>query len=471
MSSSFCNKILKKCIDKLGENKLVDKLYELHKEISLIDEAISVSDLNRLAKALLENNMPICWIKGEVSGLRTYTHLYFDLKDEGAKVSCVLFALSKNNLDFKLENGQKIEVRGRITIYPQNGSYQINVERIRKIGVGELWEAYHLLISKLQKDGLFELKFKKSLPLFPRKIGVITSKEGAVIRDVITTLKRRMSNIPIVIYHTSVQGSEAAMQITNAIRCANRRNEVDVLIVCRGGGSQEDLWCFNEEVVAREVFDSHIPIISAVGHETDTTIIDFVADLRAATPTAAAELVAKSRIQWLTEVTKLQHQLNNKFSNILNLKAQYLDLLNTKLRLLSPLNQLYRKMALITKFKVSLNDGFKKNILDKQLRLKLLASKLYCYKINTKTYYSKVECLNEELHIVIGSKISHYKRKLEFLSRELMLLNPKNILNRGYSIVQNTLGEVIYNNEVVEYNEELKVILAQGELKVKVVQD
>ncbi len=269
------------------------------------EESISVSQLNKLAKTLLENNMPIIWIKGEISGIRTYSHVYFDLKDEGAKVSCVVFAGLLKLIDFKLENGQQIEVRGKVTIYPQNGSYQINVERIRKVGMGELWEAYNRLLNKLKLEGLFDQQYKQKIPIFPKSIGVITSSVGAVIRDVVTTLKRRMPNIPIIVYHTAVQGTDAGMQIARAIKNANKRNEVEVLIVCRGGGSMEDLWCFNEEVVAREVFISKIPIISAVGHETDTTIIDFVADLRAPTPTAAAELVAKSKVEWDSLLTNL----------------------------------------------------------------------------------------------------------------------------------------------------------------------
>ena len=254
------------------------------KNYNIKDDTITVTQLNKLAKTLLENNMPVCWISGEISGVKTYSHIYFDLKDDAAKISCVMFASVLPLLDFKLENGLKVEIRGKVTIYPQNGSYQINVERIRRIGLGELWEAYNRLLVKLRTEGLFDSKNKKPIPVFPKSIGVVTSKEGAVIRDVITTLRRRMPNIPIVVYHTAVQGQDAAMQITKAIRTANIRAEVDVLIVCRGGGSMEDLWCFNEEVVVREVFASHIPIISAIGHETDTTIIDFVSDLAVSYP-------------------------------------------------------------------------------------------------------------------------------------------------------------------------------------------
>ncbi|MBY0380113.1 MAG: exodeoxyribonuclease VII large subunit, partial [Burkholderiales bacterium] len=316
------------------------------------EETITVSQLNKLAKTLLETNMPVCWISGEISGVKAYSHVYFDLKDESAKISCVIFAGNVANIDFKLENGAKVEVRGRVTIYPQNGSYQINIERIRKLGKGDLWEAYNHLVVKLKEEGLFDAKYKKPIPVFPQSIGVITSKEGAVIRDVITTLRRRMPNIPIVVYHTAVQGQDAAMQISKAIRQANKCNDVDVLIVCRGGGSQEDLWCFNEEVVAREVFASYIPVISAIGHETDTTIIDFVADLRAPTPTAAAELVAKGQKEWQMIIDKLHYQLLYKLEYIMNNRKQSLDLYYRQLRVLNPINQLRERRLKV----LSLND-------------------------------------------------------------------------------------------------------------------
>lgn len=399
----------------------VDKLPGIDPLAVLESESISVSQLNKLAKALLENNMPIFWIKGEVSGLRMYNHAYFDLKDEGGKISCVVFAKTLATLDFKLDNGEQIEVRGRVTIYPQNGSYQINVERVRKVGMGELWEAYQRLVAKLSLEGLFDQKHKKPIPSFPKTIGVITSKEGSVIRDVITTLKRRMPNIQIIVYHTAVQGADAGMQISRAIKMANLRSEVDVLIVCRGGGSQQDLWCFNEEVVAREVFAGHIPLISAVGHETDTTIIDFVSDLRAPTPTAAAELVAKSRIEWLNLVNKLHDQLNHKIDSVLNDKKQQIDLHYSKLKLLNPINQLREKVSMVKNAKVRLNNGLRQLIKTNQ-------------------------------------------QHLFHLERNLNLVNPSNILARGYAIVKNKNGNIVYGGSEVNHHERIDIILSKDNI-------
>ncbi len=401
----------------------MDKFSNLEPHFDLESDSISVSQLNKLAKTLLENNMPVFWVKGEVSGLKIYNHAYFDLKDESGKISCVIFARTLALADFKIDNGQQIEVRGRVTIYQANGSYQINVERIRMLGVGDLWEAYQRLINKLTSEGLFDKRYKKPLPVFPQTIGLVTSKEGAVIRDVITTLKRRMPNITIIVYHTLVQGSEAGMQIAKSIRTANVRNEVDVLIVCRGGGSINDLWAFNEEVVAREVFASHIPLISAVGHETDTTIIDFVSDLRAPTPTAAAELVAKSRDEWNTKIHKLKSELQGVMEYIINNYVQRLDLYYAKLRALSPQNRLRERSSLI-------------------------------------------KSLNERLTTNFKQLLKNRQNSLINIEREMDLLNPRNILSRGYAIVRNKRGNVVFGSKDVAHNERISVLLHDDAISV-----
>ncbi len=394
----------------------MDKFSNLEPNLDFENDSISVSQLNKLAKTLLENNMPVFWVKGEVSGLKIYNHAYFDLKDESGKISCVIFARSLALADFKIDNGQQIEVRGRVTIYQANGSYQINVERVRMLGVGDLWEAYQRLINKLTSEGLFDQRYKKPLPIFPQTIGLVTSKEGAVIRDVITTLKRRMPNITIIVYHTLVQGTEAGMQIAKSIRTANIRNEVDVLIVCRGGGSINDLWAFNEEVVAREVFASHIPLISAVGHETDTTIIDFVSDLRAPTPTAAAELVAKSRDEWNIKIHKLKSELQGVMEYIINNHVQSLDLYYAKLRALSPQNRLRERSNL-------------------------------------------VKSLNERLNTQFKQLLKNRRNALINIEREMDLLNPSNILSRGYAIVRNKRGNVVFGSKDVDHNERVSILL------------
>lgn len=423
------------------------------------DESISVSQLNKLAKTLLENNMPIIWIKGEISGLRTYSHIYFDLKDENAKVSCVVFSGLLKLIDFSLENGQQIEVRGKVTIYPQNGSYQINVERIRKVGMGELWEAYHRLLNKLQLEGLFAAEHKKKIPVFPKLVGVITSSVGAVIRDVVTTLKRRMPNIPIIVYHSAVQGVDAGMQIAKAIRTANSRNEVDVLIICRGGGSMEDLWCFNEEVVAREVFMSKIPIISAVGHETDTTIIDFVSDLRAPTPTAAAELVAKSKVEWSRQIEVLHSKLYNSFTYLLDDSKRQLDLYVMHLKHANPRNQFQEKALQLKSHTYRMNTVLMQLLDKRRSRLELLCSNLSYNKISLTKYELTTSSLMKRLTAGLNNLLISKNRDLGIQARHLELVNPGNVLSRGYAIVKNRNNKVIYSSNELSSHERIHIVL------------
>ncbi len=428
------------------------------------DEVISVSQLNRMAKNMLETHLPVMWIKGEVSGLKSYAHLYFDLKDDGAKISCVMFAKLASVLDFPLENGTKIEVRGRVTIYLTNGSYQINVERVRKVGLGELWEAYSRLIVKLREDKLFDAIYKKPIPVFPRSIGVITSKEGSVIRDVVTTLKRRMPNIPLVVYHSAVQGSDAAMQLVKAIRVANERREVDVLIICRGGGSMEDLWCFNDESVAREVFQSHLPIISAVGHETDTTIIDFVSDLRAPTPTAAAELVAKSRNEWLDDISNLSNYLNRIMLSLINEKQQHLDFYFAKLKFLNPVNQLQQKQIIIKKNEQYLRQVFNRYIIDLKWKISLYQSKLCGIKIDTVTLHERLNQSKLRLSRAINIFLLQKQTYIKTLESNLQLINPQQVLVRGYSIVRDSNGQIIRDINSVKHNSRVCISIANGNL-------
>ncbi|MDQ5921296.1 MAG: exodeoxyribonuclease large subunit [Pseudomonadota bacterium] len=404
---------------------IVDNSPVLEPLFDFKDESISVSQLNKLAKTLLENNMPIFWIKGEVSGLKIYNHAYFDLKDDAGKIACVIFAKTLALQTVKLDNGLQIEVRGRVTLYSQTGSYQINIERIRIVGLGELWESYQRLLNKLKIEGLFDASFKQSIPQFPKTVGVITSKDGSVVRDIITTLRRRAPSVKIIVYNTAVQGRDAGMQIAKTIKTANLRNEAEVLIVCRGGGNMQDLWCFNEEVVAREVFIGHIPLISAVGHETDTTIIDFVADLRAPTPTAAAEMVAKSHTEWIMMLRKLNHSLVQQINLILNNKQQQVDLCCSQLKLLNPFNQLGEKYSKVGAYSLRLRNGFK-------------------YVLKNKVQY-----------------LSH-------LGKQLGLLNPANILERGYAIVKNSSGDIVYTGKNLNNNEQIEIVFASDKINATV---
>ena len=434
------------------------------------EDVISVSQLNKMAKAALENHLPIMWIKGEISGFKAYAHWYFDLKDEGAKISCVVFAKLATLIDFPLENGLQVEVRGRVSIYPQNGSYQINVERVRKVGLGELWEAYARLINKLRSEGLFESKFKKVIPTFPRSIGVITSKEGSVIRDVVATLKRRMANIPIIIYHSAVQGTDASMQLVRAIRTANQRQEVDVLIVCRGGGSMQDLWCFNEEAVAREVFLSHIPLISAVGHETDTTIIDFVADLRAPTPTAAAELVAKSRQEWISLVERLEFNLVTQLTMRLNFYQQRLDLAQANLKSLNPLNKILAQQQTVIQLQHKLRTALNNYLAKLAWKLDVYQAKFKNLKVEVKPYQAEVMQLQARLQRGMAQLCKGRQIQLNSLLQSLNLINPQNVLTRGYAIISDNKGRIIQSIAATKHHARVNITLADGSVSAIVDQ-
>ena len=300
---------------------------------------MSVSELNRLAKEVLEQSFPLFWVSGEISNFTRAAsgHWYFSLKDQSAQVSCVMFRGRNSYLDWSPKEGDKVEARALVTLYEARGSFQLTIEFLQRAGAGALFEAFEKLKAKLQQEGLFDPAFKQAIPAHPRQIGIVTSPDAAALHDVLTTLKRRMPSIPVIIYPTPVQGKGAATQIANAINSAHERNECDVLIICRGGGSMEDLWQFNEEVVARAIANCRIPTISGVGHETDFTICDFVADVRAPTPTAAAELASPSREALLNKLKQLSEQLKRNSLYLVQQREQLLDYLAR--RLVSPTQQ------------------------------------------------------------------------------------------------------------------------------------
>ena len=380
---------------------------------------LTVSELNRLANQVLTQSFPLFWVSGEVSNLTRAAsgHWYFSLKDSSAQVRCVMFKGRNSYLDWVPKEGDKVEARCTVTLYEARGDFQLTVEFLQRAGLGILFEAFEKLKAKLQNEGLFDATYKKALPEHPKKIGIVTSPDAAALRDVLTTLKRRMPSIPIVIYPTPVQGKGVAMQIADAIQLANARAECDVLIICRGGGSIEDLWQFNEEVVARAVAECTIPIISGVGHETDFTICDFVADVRAATPTAAAELATPSRENILNALNQLKLQLIRNMQYQLNQRTQALDYLSR--RLISPAQQ-------VAKQQIELN----------QIRLRF----------------------NSAINQQLKNKQQHLLR----LSQNLTHLNPQAVLTRGYAFVQNPLGAIISSSEQLQQGEAVRITFNVG---------
>lgn len=378
---------------------------------------LTVSELNRLANQVLTQSFPLLWVSGEVSNLTRAAsgHWYFSLKDNGAQVRCVMFKGRNSYLDWTPKEGDKVEARCTVTLYEARGDFQLTIESLQRAGLGVLFEAFEKLKSKLQLEGLFDAAYKKRLPTHPKKIGIVTSPDAAALRDVLTTLKRRMPAIPIVIYPTPVQGKGVARLIADAIDSANARAECDVLIICRGGGSIEDLWQFNEEVVARAIAESRIPTISGVGHETDFTICDFVADMRAATPTAAAELATPSRVGMMNALNQVKLQLSRNMQYLLNQHSQSLDYLAR--RLVSPLQQIAQQKTQLAQISYRLNASINQQLQSKQ-------------------------------------------RNLLRLSQNLQHLNPQAVLTRGYAFVQNKLGTIISTSEQLKSGDE--VVLSFG---------
>ncbi len=388
-------------------------------------KVMTVSELNRLANQILTQSFPLFWVSGEVSNLTRASsgHWYFSLKDKTAQVRCVMFKGRNSYLDWVPKEGDKVEARCNVTLYEARGDFQLTVEFLQRAGLGALFEAFEKLKLKLQAEGIFDNAFKKQLPVLPKKIGIVTSPDAAALRDVITTLKRRMPSIPIVIYPTPVQGKGAAALIANAINQANVRAECDVLIICRGGGSIEDLWQFNEEIVARAIANCTIPTISGVGHETDFTICDFVADMRAATPTAAAEVATPSRESLLNGLNQLRQQLARNTQYLLNQRAQALDYLAR--RLISPLQQIEQQKSQLA-----------------QISYRLSSS------------------LNQQLQT--------QQHNLLRLSQNLQHLNPLAVLTRGYALVQTDTGEIVRSSNQIKLADIVKIRFAEGQTEAEI---
>ncbi len=385
---------------------------------------LSVSELNRLAKDVLQASIPLLWVSGEVSNFTRAAsgHWYFSLKDTHAQVRCVMFKGRNSYADFLPREGEKIEARATVTLYEARGDFQLTIESIQQAGLGALFEAFEQLKNKLQSEGLFDAIHKQTIPDQPKTIGIVTSPDAAALRDVLTTLKRRNPNTHIIIYPTPVQGKGAALSIANAINKAHERNEVDVLIICRGGGSIEDLWQFNEEMVARAIFNCAIPTISGVGHETDFTICDFVADLRAATPTAAAELACLDVSQLKQKLNQLRQHLDRLMTLTLNQYAQKLDFLSQ--RLISPSQ-------------------------------------------NLKAQTSHLKQLHTRLNYLITHSIEKKQQHFKQLKSSLDQLSPQGVLARGYAIISSK-QQTITNSNQLQINQEIKIQFHIGEAQAKV---
>ncbi|MBR3789927.1 MAG: exodeoxyribonuclease VII large subunit [Clostridia bacterium] len=390
----------------------------------------SVTELNNFVKSLLDNNESLksVFVTGEISNFKNHYsgHMYMTIKDEGGAIKAVMFSSYASRLKFVPENGMKVIIFGSVSLYSKDGSYQLYITDMQPDGIGALNLAYEQLKEKLSKEGLFNQENKKTIPAFPQKIGVATAPDGAAVRDIFSILKRRFPLAEIVFCPVAVQGASAAPEIAKAIKIFNEKSACDVLIIGRGGGSLEDLWAFNEEVVARAIFESQIPIISAVGHETDFTIADFVADLRAPTPSAAAELSVPDIIELKSELLGLKQHLTVLIKNKLNYEREYLENTEKRLSILSPTNK----------------------ILNSRQELSNLYEKI----VNS-----------------IELKLNNEKSKISVLSGKLNALSPLDVLARGYSISYNN-DMPITSVKNVGNGDNIKVMVTDGEIFASVTE-
>jgi len=406
----------------------------------VLPEILTVAELNRLARAVLERDFPLLWVAGEVSNLTRAPsgHWYFTLKDADAQVRCAMFRSRAQSVPWRLENGQQVEARALVTLYEARGEFQLNVESLRRAGLGRLYEAFLRLKEKLAAEGLFAEERKRPLPRFPRRLGIVTSPRAAALRDVLAALARRAPNLPCVIYPVLVQGAEAAGQIADAIRVAGERSECDLLLVVRGGGSLEDLWSFNEEIVARAIAASPIPVISGVGHETDVTIADLAADRRAATPTAAAEIASAGWFEAAAEVAQLAAALQTAMRANLERRMQRVDLLARQL--VHPAERLARSRQ----------------------RLDHLASRL-AGAGERLAARRRQQLANMRLRLAHARpNLERYRTRLARLAAGLAALNPQAALARGYALVRAPDGRLVRSHHQLAEGMPLDLRFAEG---------
>lgn len=430
--------------------------------------AVSVGALVRSVKDLLENRYRLMWIAGEVSNvtLARSGHWYFVLKDAEAQVRCVMFRHRNQYLDWTPREGMQVEVRATVTLYEARGEFQLNVETIRQAGRGALFEAYLRLRDKLQAEGLFDAASKRPVPSHPRQIGIITSLHAAALRDILTTLKRRNPTIAIVIYPAAVQGATAAAELVAALKQAADRAECDVLIVARGGGGIEDLWSFNDEQLARAIRRSPIPVVTGIGHETDFTIADFVSDLRAPTPTAAAELVAPALVDVLARIGGLAWRLSERIRRELEARMQTLDYLQRRLQ--DPARMIASQRESLTSLARRLSRSAHASVRQDRALLAHSTHRLLARLPRVAASRSEVRLRAMMLVTAVHAIIERQQACATTLDRALRHLDPHAVLARGYSITRDRAGQLVRDAANVVAGDTLDLTLARGTVGVTV---
>ena len=439
----------------------------------MADNIYSVSQLNQSVRLMLENQLGTVWLTGEISNFSQPVsgHWYLSLKDENAQVRCAMFRMKNLRVSFRPTNGMQVLVRANVSLYEPRGDYQLIIESMHLAGEGLLMQQFEALKLKLAAEGLFAQHLKKNLPHFSKAVGIITSKTGAALQDILHILQRRDPSLKIIIYPTAVQGKDAATDIAQMIELANQRQEVDVLIVGRGGGSLEDLWCFNEEMVARAIFHSHLPVISAVGHETDVTIADFVADVRAPTPSAAAELVSRNQTELLQQLQYRRQRLEIALDRLFAEKRQKLKHLSLRLHNQHPQAQLRIQQQLITQLSHRLQQTLRHHWQKTAENLTALSMRLYKnpLPLRLQQYEQQLTQLKVRLNSHMNLRLSLQQKQLAQLCGKLDSLSPLKVLARGYSITQNQQNLTIRSMKDVNVGEQIKTRLPDGDIISQVI--
>ena len=431
-------------------------------DASTTQPILTVSELNRIARRALESQLPLLWVEGEISNFIAAAsgHWYFSLKDASAQVRCVMFRTRNQAADLTPGNGDHVEIRALSSLYEARGEFQLGVETIRRAGAGRLYEAFLKLKARLEAEGLFDAAKKRALPGFARCLGIITSPQAAALNDVLTALARRMPGLPVILYPTPVQGQGAGAQIAAAIRLACQRAECDVLLVCRGGGSLEDLWAFNDEAVVRAIAASTIPIVSGVGHETDFTLTDFAADVRGPTPTAAAELSSPLH-HALVQTLQAQHaRLTRSITRMTEAHTQRLDHLARVM--VHPADQLRRQQIHLTQQGQRLIRAMHRLQERRMAQLQLRESRLPQLGAPVRRQQQRLTMLQTRLQRAPALQLGQRQQILDRLASNLTHLNPHNILARGYSVVTREGGQIVRDATTLSPGETVNLRFHRG---------
>ncbi|WP_237065697.1 exodeoxyribonuclease VII large subunit [Microbulbifer guangxiensis] len=431
---------------------------------------LSVSDLNREVKHLLESSVPLLWISGEISNFAAPSsgHWYFTLKDSRAQVRCAMFRGRNRSVRFRPENGREVLIRARVSLYEGRGEFQLIVEHMEEAGLGALMRQLEVLKARLQAEGLFDPARKKPLPYLPANIGIVTSPTGAAVRDMIQVLGRRYPAADIELWPVQVQGQGAAEQIADAIRKAGRSGRHDLLIVGRGGGSLEDLWAFNEEIVARALAECPVPTISAVGHETDTTIADLVADLRAPTPSAAAEIASANAAELLATFNEIRQRLHRGLQLQLRHLRQQVQLTGNRIR--HPREQLQNRAQRLDHLELRLKGAMRQGQQNRRRQLQLVTSAFAHVhpERELRNRQQQLASLNERLQRDIRLQLERRGERLSHHAQLLHNVSPLAVLERGYAIVRDEKQQVIKRADAVRPGQRIYAKLADGELSATV---